>query len=194
MATMGELRERARLRLDELVPAIWSDDELDECLTMALETYDCLFPREAIVDIPIADGTRTLPMPAGAQALRRLVLENGAVVPLRGAPNDGVAGEALAWEPFAGSIHLSQPLGAQTATLWVTTASDAAALPTGDEGLVVLGAVAQALEMRAIQDMKRGGQLTLAGMEQVIAQARERFEQALGRRARRVRATLVAAR
>jgi hypothetical protein len=194
MATLAGLRERVRVRLEEAVPAIWSDDELDECLATTLETYAARFPHEVITTHAVADGTRVIPLPSGTQAVRRLTLADETVVPLRGAPRGAAGGdEELAWEAFGGCVHLSQPLPAQTLTLWTTAVVTPADLPAADEGLIVLGAVAQALELRAIQDLKRGSQLTLPSASTVVAQARERFALALDRRSRRLRAGLVIA-
>lgn len=190
MATIEALRARARLRLEEATPAVWTDDEIDECLTGALEACSWLFPREAVAQVAVEAGATEIPVPDGALHVRRLTLADGTVVPKRGSPLRSSAAEELAWEAFAGTIHLSRPLEAQTVTIWHTAVMTLDGLPPADEGLVVLGAVMQALEARAIQDAKRGS-LGLSMQDSVIARARDAFERALHRRARRLRATLV---
>lgn len=190
MATLETLRARLRTRLEEAIPAVWTDDELDECLTGALEACSWLFPRETVAQVEVDDGDTTVPGPAGALDIRRLTLANGAVVPRRGSPIGSSAGEQQAWEAFAGTLHLTHPLEAQTVTIWHTAAMTMENLPPADEGLVVLGALMQALEARAIQDAKRSS-LGQAMDAALITRAREAFERALHRRARRVRAALV---
>jgi hypothetical protein len=190
MATAAALRARVRTRLEESTPAVWTDDELDECLTGALEACSWLFPREAIAAVVVSDGATTILIPEGALDIRRLTLANGAAVPRRGSPTGASTSEQQSWEVFAGSIYLSRPLEAQSVTIWHTAAQTFDSLPPADEGLVVLGALMQALESRAIQDAKRGS-LGLAMDDSLITRARDSFERALHRRARRIRATLV---
>lgn len=191
MATMAALRGRVRLRLEEATAAVWSDAELDEGITGALEAYGWIFPREVLAAVAVNDGDTTVAVPAGALDVVRVVLENGAVVPKRGAPAGRTADEDLAWEVFAGSLRFSRGLSAQTITLWHTAAQTLDDLPPADEGLLVLGGVVQALEARAVQEFKRGGPLGGAGYDAVITRARAEFEREMDRRRRKVRATLV---
>ncbi len=191
MATMAGLRSRVRTRLEEVVAAVWSDAELDECVTGALEKYAGQFPIEVITTAIVADGATTTTSPAGLRGIQRVLLVNGAVVPRRRGPNGATAGEAQSWEVYAGLIHFSQPLNAQTLTIWHSASATIDDLPVDDEGLIVLGAVAQALEARAIQDFKRGGPFSTSS-DGVIAFARDEYERALARRSRRMRSGAVA--
>lgn len=193
MATLAALRTRVRTRLEETTAAIWSDAELDECITGALEAYSWLFPQETITSIAVAAGNTTVGVPAGAVELRRVTLGDGTVVPRRRAPAGSPSGEELAWEAFAGDITFTQPLDGGTLTLWHTSARTLAELPASDDGLLVLSAVVQALEGRAVQDFKRGGPPAQATYDAVIQRARNAFERELRRRGRRVRSAVVAA-
>ena len=190
MTTAADIRARVRTRLEETTAAVWTDTELDECVTGALETYGHRFPTEAVTTTAVADGVLFVPAPTGALTIQRVILADGAVVPRRSAPLRATANEEQAWELFADQLRFTQPLDAQTLTIWHTTAPSLTDLPTSDEGLVVLGAVAQALQARAIQDYKRG-QPSLLG-DNVIANARADFERALALRARRIRGGMVA--
>lgn len=190
MATAEALRARTRQRLEENTAAVWTDDEIDECVTGALEAYSWLFPDELIATAVVADGAVSAPAPTGAQAIQRVILANGTVVPRRGRPLRATADEELAWELYAGALHFSRDLSAQTLTIWHTAAVTLDTLPAADEGLVVLGAVVGALQARAVQDYKRGG--PGATSEHVTARASDDYERALARRTRRMRDGMVA--
>jgi hypothetical protein len=193
MTTMAAMRSRVRTRLEETTAAVWTDAEVDECVTGALEAYSWLFPKEVVATVAVIDGATSVAVPAGALEVQRVVLADGRVVPRRGAPQRETADEELAWETFAGTIYLSRKLDAQTITVWHTTAVTLADLPPSDEGLLVLGGVVQALEARSVQDFKRGGPPAAASYDAVIGRARADFERELRRRGRRVRSGMVAA-
>jgi hypothetical protein len=193
MTTMADMRARVRMRLEETTPAIWTDAEIDEGITGALEAYSWLFPKEATTGITVPANATSVALPTGAIEVRRVVLADGTVVPKRGAPRGVVSGEELAWEVFAGLLHFSRTLAAQTLTVWYTTAMTLADLPAADEGLIVLGGVAQALEARAIQEFKRGGPSSGASDHAPLQRAQAAFEREVHRRKRRVRAGLVSA-
>lgn len=189
MATAEEIRARVRTRLEETSAAVWTDAELDECVTGALEAYSERFPDEVITTAAVPDGATSTAAPTGTRAIQRVILADGTVVPRRRSPTRATADEELAWELYAGLIHVTQELSAQTLTIWHTAAVTLDTLPGPDEGLIVLGAVAQALEARAIQDYKRGGPIT--SNDSVISHARDTYERALTRRSRRMRSTTV---
>jgi hypothetical protein len=186
MATAADIRTRLRTRLEEATAAVWTDDELDECVNAALDVYGRRFPVEVITTAAVSDGATSVAAPTGLHAIQRVILADGTVVPRRRVPSRSTSGEELAWELYAGLIHLSQPLTAQTLTIWHTATVTLATLPATDEGLIVLGAIAIALEARAIQDYKRGG--PLAGDDaDLITAVRDEFTRALDSRGRRVR-------
>lgn len=187
MTTIDALRTRLQTRLEEATAAVWTDAELDECLTGALEEYSCRYPAEAVSSLTVASGDGSVALPAGAFAVRRVVLASGEVVPRRGAPSGSTSGEELAWEVFAGQLRFSRPLAAQTISVWHATAQDFTGLPAADEGLVVLLAVAAALDARAIQDAKRGTPTD----HDLLRHARDAADRALAARARRLRAGVV---
>jgi len=189
---MAALRARVRTRLEENTAAVWTDDELDECVAGALDACGWLFPAEVITTAAVLDGATSTSAPTGTQTVQRVVLADGTVVPRRRAPQRASTGEELAWELSAGTIHFTHELSAQTLTIWHSAAVTLDSLPESDKGLVALGAVVQALEVRAIQDFKRGGPLGGSSYDAVITRAREDFERAIARRSRRVRGGVVA--
>ena len=191
MATLNEIRTRVRQRLDEQAAAIWTDAELDEAVEATLEEYNHLFPAEQELDQPVSEGAMALALPTDTQAVARVVLADGAVLPRRGEPTGRTADEAAAWETFAGELRFSRPLAAQTLTLWLLGGHAVTDVLEGDSGLLVLGAVWRALMQRSVQDFKRGGPLAGVSYELVIRSAREEYEQALDRRRRRVRSRLL---
>ena len=186
MATAAALRARVRTRLEEATAGVWTDAELDECVTGALEAYARVFPKETTVSVVVAADAISAALPAGTLDTRRVTLADGTVVPRRGAPARTTADEELAWEAFAGTLWFTRKLAAQTLTLWLASAPALADLPSADEGLLVLGGVAQALSNRAVEDFKRG---VLRG-DAVVTRARVEFEDELRRRARRLRVAL----
>jgi hypothetical protein len=193
MTTIAAMRTRVRTRLEETTAAVWTDAEVDEGITGALEAYSWLFPNETTSSVVVADGATSAALPAGAIEVRRVILASGEVLPKRGAPQRRTADEEPAWEVFAGTMYFARPLDAQILLLWHTSSLTLADLPPADEGLVVLGGVVQALEARAVQDFKRGGPVENAGYDGVLRRARAGFERELERRRRRVRSTLASA-
>jgi hypothetical protein len=188
---MAAIRARVRTRLEETTAAVWSDDELDECITQALETYGRRFQIETISTSAVGSGATTAALPPGALDLRRLTLDDGTVIPRRQAPRGAPSGEEQAWELFAGTIHFVHPLDAGTLTLWHTSAPSLTDVPTSDDGLIVLAATTLALESRAIQDFKRGGPPNYAVWDGVISQLRDELHGELRQRGRRVRGGVV---
>lgn len=187
MTTINALRGRLRTRLEEATAAVWDDAELDECLTGALDEYSRRYPAEAEGALTVPAGATTVALPAGAFDVRRVTLASGEVVPRRGAPSGSPSGEELAWEVFAGALRFSRPLAAQTIAVWHATAQTFVDLPAADEGLVVLLAVAAAIDARAIQDAKRG----LPTDHALLRHTRATADRAMAQRGRRLRTRVV---
>lgn len=192
MATIEALRARMRTKLEEATAAVWTDGEIDECVLTALQTYGLRYPIEVISTVAVLDGATSAAPPTGTRRVQRVVLADQTIVPRRHAPDRSTANEELAWELVANQLLFTQPLPVQTLTIHHTTAPSLASLPVDDEVLVILGAMCHALEARAVQDFKRGGQLPLSSSATVMANAREAHERALSDRSRRVRDSVVA--
>jgi len=192
MATLTDVRGRVRLRLEEASAAVWSDDELDEAITSALELYNERFPLEATATSPIAAEGTNVAMPDNARSVVRVMLEDGAVVPQRAAPVARTADERQAWETFAGTVWFTRPLAAQTLTIWYLTSHAVSDLAEADVGLLVLGGVWKALEQRSVQELKRSGPVAGNASGYIVRRAREEFEGAFGQRQRRATTTLLA--
>ncbi len=191
MATLADVRGRVRLRLEESSAAVWSDDELDEGITSALELYNERFPLEATATAAISANGTNVPMPVYARSVVRVTLADGSVMPKRAAPVARTADERQAWETFAGTIWFTRPLPAQTLTIWHLTSHAVSDVPEADIGLLVLGGVWKALEQRSVQELKRSGPVAGNASGYIIRRAREEFEQAFGQRQRRATTTLV---
>ena len=185
MATLADVRSRVRLRLEEASAAVWSDDELDEAITSALELYNERFPLEATAQAAIPDNGTNVPMPVNARSVVRVTLADGAVLPKRAAPVERTADERQAWETFAGTLWFTRPLPAQTLTLWHLTSHTVSDVPEADVGLLVLGGVWKALEQRSVQELKRSGPVAGNAAGSIVRRAREEFEGAFGQRQRR---------
>lgn len=172
MATLEGLRSRVRVRLEEAAPAVWTDAELDEYITSALETYAARFPQEVVTQTTVSSGATYIPFPGDAITILRVIADDG---------------YAVSFESFAGVIHVFDPLPAGTLSIRHTAPMTFTNLPVHDEGLIVLGAVAGALEGRALQDFKRGGVPSSSEYEGVLRRAREDFERGMDRKGRRIR-------
>lgn len=194
MATLATVRSRVRTRLEEQAAVVWSDAEIDETITAGLEEYSHLFPREESIELLVTAGARSVASPEGTFEVLRLTLENGLVIPRRGSPVGIAGGEELSWEWFAGALHLSLPIEAQTLTVWCLTGSTIEQVPEADVGIIVLGSVWRALQHRSVQDLKRGGPLGGMGYGPVIRSAEREFTRALDARRRRVRSRVMGAR
>jgi len=188
VTTINALRTRLRTRLEESTAAVWSDAELDECLSSALADYSARFPAEAEATISVANGATFATLPGEVLSMRRVISGDGVVIPSRGAPTGSAAGEELAWERFGDRLYFSRPLAAQTLTIWFRAMHDVSTLPAMDEELVILLAVAAALDARAIQDAKRGIPID----RYLLQMARNTAERALDRRGRRLRVSALA--
>ncbi len=191
MATIAAVRGRVRTRLEEDAEAVWSDAELDEAISASLEEYSHLFPREESTDLAVAGGATSIAGPDGTVEVLRVCLENGSVVPRRSIPSRSASGEELAWEWFAGTIHFSRPIEAQTVTVWRLTGCSLEQLPEADVGIIVLGAVWRALQQRTVHDFKRGGPLGGTTYGGVVRSAEREYTRALDLRRRRVRSRVM---
>ncbi len=202
MATLAGLRTRVRVRLEESSAAIWSDAELDECITAALDAFALRAPLEVITSSSIPDGSRSAALPSGTRQVLRVELGDGRVLPRRGATtrwgtdaegSDSTGTGTVGWEMFADALRFTHPLAAQTLRIWHTATPTLAELLPADDGVLVLGAVACALQTRAMQDAKRGvgaGDAASAGINPVVTRAEQAFATALDRRTRRARMLL----
>ncbi|MBA2453514.1 MAG: hypothetical protein H0V47_10110 [Chloroflexia bacterium] len=193
MATLSTVRARIRTRLEEQAAAVWSDVEIDEAITASLEEYSHLFPREESVDLPVIAGATSVDGPEDTFDVLRLTLGNGRVIPRRASPVGNSSGEELAWEWFAGTIHLSRPVEAQTLTVWGLTGRAIEQVPEADIGVIVLGAVWRALQQRGVQDFKRGGSMGGMNASDVIRSAEREYGRAMDSRRRRVRSRAMGA-
>ncbi len=192
MATVTDIRGRVRLRLEEASAAVWSDDELDEGITAGLEHYNQRFPLQATANAAVPANGTNVAMPAHARKVVRVTLANGRVLPQRAAPVERTADEKLAWETFADTIWFTQPLPAQTITIWHLTNHTVTDVPDADVGLLVLAGVCKALEQRSVQQVKRQGAIHEPLVDLTVRRARQEFERAFDLRQRRVGIALLA--
>jgi hypothetical protein len=188
MPALADIRARVRARLEEQTAAVWTDAELDEVITASTEEYSLRFPRQLATPVAVASGAWSCPVPAGSLGIVRVTLADGYVVPKRGRPAGKTSDEWLAWEEFAGLIHFSRPLAAQTLTVWSLTGHSVAEVPSPDVGLLVAGAVWRALEQRSVQALKRGGPANGVSLNLVVRQARDEYQRVFDLRCRRLRA------
>jgi len=165
MATLGDVRDRLRIRLeDTTVAPLWSDTALDEGLKRALDAYSQWSPNESVSTFTAADGDTSATLPSGALDVLDVVNPNGwTIPPLTGDRLRYSGDEELSWSVFAGSLRFARPLSAGTYTVYSTgarawPADDDSEFPVVDSdlGLILAGATVYALEVRGTQEWKRG--------------------------------------
>jgi hypothetical protein len=165
MATLGEVRDRLRTRLEDTsVSPLWGDAMLDEGLRRALDAYSQWSPSESVATFTAADGDTSASLPTGALRVLTVIDPNGwTIPPLTGERLRYSGDEELSWSVFAGSLRVARPLIAGTYTVYTTGArawpvADDSDFPVTDSdlGLIVAGATIYALEVRATQEWKRG--------------------------------------
>ena len=193
MTTLAGVRARVRLRLEETIEAIWSDDTIDETIQASLEEYNHLFPKEERLPVAHPGGTESIALDSDTVGVVRVVLANGWTVPRRSLASGSPAGETLAWEWFAGALHFSQPVDAQSVDVWRFTPRSLEEVPEWDVGLLVLGSVWRTLQQRSVQEVKRGLLLSSLADRSVVRSAEREYTRALNLRRRRVRSRVMEA-
>ena len=143
---------------------MWADGTLDEGLTRALDDYSLWSPSQATDTFTATAGDLTAAVPTSWVRIERITDPNGWVIPeLVGDPLRYVADLELSWYIFADSFRFTRPLIAGDYTVWYYTprtfpATDATVFPVPDTdvSLLIASAVVFVLQVRMIQEHKRG--------------------------------------
>jgi hypothetical protein len=163
--TLAGVRSRLRTRLEDSSGSpLWADATLDEGLKRALDDYSQWSMAEATTTFTATANDLTATVPSGAMRVLRVIDPTGWVIPQRhGESLRFGADEELSWTSFAGLLRFSRPLAAGVYTLhtlgaraWPATGGDNFPVPESDLGLIVAGAAVYALEVRGVQEWKRG--------------------------------------
>lgn len=198
MATLAEVRTRVRTWLEDSgASPLWSNDQIDEGLRVALDGYSQIAPDQKTATITAAAGDTTLPLPGPAMIVVRLRDPNGYILPARAAsPLRYDADEEQSWEGWDDELTLTRPATAGDYTVWYLAtrtfpAADADAFPVPDVdlSLVLAGATYWAMQQRAGAEWKRG-QIPARYQERLDA-AKQDYNDLLAARRRRVRTTTV---
>lgn len=191
MATLGDLRARARRALEDTdaTAYLWSDAELTDDLAEGYREYGLRFPRETSVTITTGGSTTVFTLPSDVRRVVRVESPAGTPWPAR---PDGVGptpGRAQSWGVFGGELVFQDaPVDAIVVFyrgLYPVPSGDAAAsgLPNEGEDVVVWVTVIAALQRREVATVKRAGQAVEAA---ALGAARRQLDRALAR-CRRVR-------
>ena len=194
MTTLTEARNRVRLRLEDAgASTYWSDAEIDAGLGKALDEYSHRYPRELLDGVQVSAGESSIPLPADARKVVRVIDAQEQVIPPQAIPLRGTAGAEQSWEVWGDRIEFARRLPAGTVTIWYLgprtfPESDADTIPAPDEdvSLLTIGAAAWCLEQRAVAEWKRGA--LPARYETVLRRAQEEYRAAWRGRERQVRA------
>jgi hypothetical protein len=179
---------------------LWDDAALNEFLAAAVRGYGACFPTEISTTVmvnagvqsavvsPVIEGSRVVRVfdAAGRSIPRRQSVEPG------DSPLFGLA-SAQSWRWWGATLVLTIP--ASTTGSWQIDYLGWRVLPpddvttvdviAGDEDIVVLLAVAAALDRRAVEDGKRGLGRSAAAMALNAAKAREAADALIVKRRRR---------
>ena len=163
--TLAGVRDRLRTRLEDTSGSpLWADATLDEGLKRALDDYSQWRPAEAAPTFTATADDVTAELPSETLRVLRVTDPTGWVIPPQHDTSlRYTADEELSWSFFAGLLRFSRPLAAGTYTVYTLGArswpdDDATAFPVPDSdlGLIVAGAAVYALEVRGVQEWKRG--------------------------------------
>jgi hypothetical protein len=197
--TLANVRDRLRSRLEDASGSpLWADATLDEGLKRTLDDYSQWSPAEATPTFTATAGDLTASLPSGALRVLRVSDPTGWMIPRQhGDSLRYSADEELSWSLFAGLLRFSRPLAAGVYTVYTLgarswPADDAADFPVPDSdlGLIVAGAAVYALEVRGVQEWKRGA--LPARYSQAILDARSAYAGEWRERRRVLRAATLA--
>jgi len=194
--TLANVRDRLRTRLEDTSGSpLWADATLDDGLKRALDDYSQWSPAEAAPTFTATAGDVTAALPSEALRVLRVSDPNGwGIPPQHGDSLRYAADEELSWSFFAGLLRFSRPLAAGSYTVYTLAArtwpaDDATAFPVSDSdlGLIIAGAAVYALEVRGVQEWKRGA--LPARYSQAILDARSAYASEWRERRRVARST-----
>jgi hypothetical protein len=205
MTTRAQLRTSIRERLEDTSGSpLWTDTALNEFLVTAVRTYGARLPRPATATTAaVAAGATSVALPAGVveTAIVAVRDSSGRDVPpaterFGPAPADA-SGLTQAWRVWAGTLCLQRAASGDDVGAWTIdylggrelVAEDVSVQPVepGDEPIVIALAAAQALQRRAIEDVKRSPKSSQA--DGPAARLRDEAERLIAARKRRVRAS-----
>jgi hypothetical protein len=193
--TLASARSRLRTALEDSSGSpLWADGTLDEGLKRSLDDYRQWSPAQATTTFTATAGDTTAAVPSGALKIERVTDPNGWVIPeQQGDPLRYVGDVELSWSLFAGDIQFTRPLIAGDYTVWYYTARAFPSadgnnfdIPDSDIPLLVAGGVVYALEVRLVQEGKRGSSSETA---MLLTAARRYYGDAWRERRRVVRSS-----
>lgn len=203
MTTRAQLRISIRERLEDTSGSpLWTDTALNEFLVAAVRVYGTRLPRPGTATTgAVTAGATSVALPAGVVETAVVSVRdgNGRDVPpaterFGPAPADA-AGLTQAWRVWSGTVRLQRAASGDEVGVWTIdylggrelVADDVSSQPIepGDEPIVIALAAAQALERRAIEDVKRSTKASPA--DGPASRFRDEAERLIAARKRRVR-------
>ncbi len=197
--TLASARTRLRTALEDSSGSpLWADGTLDEGLRTALDDYSQWSPAEASTTFTAVAGDLTAAVPSGALKVLQVTDPNDWVIPEQhGAPLRYVGDLELSWMIFADTFRFSRELIAGDYTVWYQTARTFPTadgnnfdVPDSDIPLLIAGGVVYALEVRLIQEHKRGP--IPARYSTALTEARAAYNREWAFRRRRIRTNTLA--
>jgi hypothetical protein len=203
MTTRAQLRISIRERLEDTSGSpLWTDAALNEFLGTALRIYGARLPRPATATTAaVMAGATSITLPAGVVETAIVAVRDGSgrdVPPATerfGPAAADAASLRQAWRVWAGTVRLQRAASGDELGVWAIdylggrelVADDVSPQPieSGDEPIVIALAAAQALQRRAIEDIKRSPKSSPA--DGPAARLRDEAETLIAARKRRVR-------
>ena len=192
--TLASARSRLRTTLEDSSGSpLWADGTLDEGLRTALDDYSQWSPAEASSTFTATAGDLTAAVPTGALRVVRVIDPNNWVIPEQHGDSMRYVGDVeLSWSVFASTFRFTRELIAGDYTVWYETArtfpaNDAATfdVPDSDISLLLAGGVVYAMEVRLVQEHKRGP--LPARYSTALMEARSAYNREWAHRRRKIR-------
>lgn len=198
MTTRAQLRTTLRTNLEDTSPSnpLWTDAQLDVCLRSAMRAYGDLTPLELSAALSVTAGTRQYTLPAAVldpRDVARILDDEGREIPHESAV--AVAYQRQSWRAWSDQIVFSQAPAAAAAwsvmyrspRLLIEDDVTAQPIAEDDESILLKFAAADALELRAIAEAKRGADRNAATLRDLAASIRSQANMTGADRSRAVR-------
>ena len=156
-ATLATMRARLKNALMDAALAVWAQDAQDEALRLALDEYTRAFPRQVMGTVTPASTAREVSI-STLNGLSRVLavwypyLSTDPMTPCKFVYNEAAGTIWLDTMTAPDGVKVARVLYEVPHTLKDLDSAAATTYANGDDGILIMGAVGHACEMRAIDD------------------------------------------